>query len=41
MQADFPKDRSGQSYDPDSARLQFGVDGIDIPYEHADAAIAG
>jgi hypothetical protein len=28
-------------YDPGSARRQFGVDGIDIPYEHADAAIAG
>jgi hypothetical protein len=28
-------------YDPGSARRQFGVDGIDIPSEHADAAIAG
>jgi len=30
----------GWLYDPGSARRQFGVDGIDIPYEHADAAIA-
>ena len=28
-------------YDPGPARRQFGVDGIDIPSEHADAAIAG